>query len=60
MGTGSGGFAVSGLNLFANVNNLTNHQNLGGYSGVMTSPFFMRPTLASNLRSVNMGVSINF
>ena len=48
------------LNLFANVNNLTNHQNLGGYSGVMTSPFFMRPTLASNLRSVNMGVSVNF
>jgi hypothetical protein len=48
------------LNVFANVNNVTNHQNLGGYSGVMTSPFFMRPTLASNLRSVNIGVSVNF
>jgi Carboxypeptidase regulatory-like domain len=48
------------LNTFVNIQNLTNHQNLGGYSGVMTSPFFRRPTLAINPRSVNMGVSVNF
>ena len=27
--------------LFVSVNNLTNHANLTGFSGVMTSPFFM-------------------
>jgi hypothetical protein len=48
------------LNTFVNIQNLTNHQNLGGYSGVMTSPFFKRPTLSINPRSVNMGVSVNF
>jgi hypothetical protein len=48
------------LNAFVNFQNLTNRQNLGGYSGVMTSPFFMQPTFASNPRFVNMGVSMNF
>jgi hypothetical protein len=48
------------MNVFVNVNNLTNHQNLGGYSGVATSPFFMRPTLAMNPRAVNVGLGLNF
>jgi hypothetical protein len=48
------------LNVFMNVQNLTNHQNLNGYSGVMTSPFFMRPTNSINLRSVNFGVGMSF
>ncbi len=48
------------LNLFLNIQNLTNHQNLGGYSGVMTSPFFMRPTLAANPRRVDLGLGVNF
>jgi hypothetical protein len=48
------------MNLFVNVNNLTNHQNLAGYSGVQTSPFFMTPRTAVNLRNVNIGTSVNF
>ena len=48
------------LNIFMTVQNVTNHQNLGGYSGVMTSPFFMRPTNATNLRSINFGVGMSF
>jgi hypothetical protein len=48
------------LQLFTNVNNITNHQNLGGYSGVEASPFFRRPTLASNLRRVDVGMTVNF
>jgi hypothetical protein len=48
------------LNVFVNVQNLTNHQNLGGYSGVMTSAFFMQPTLATNPRRVDLGMSVNF
>ena len=47
-------------NVFVNVNNLTNHQNLGGYSGVATSPYFQEPTLAMNPRNVNIGVGVNF
>jgi hypothetical protein len=48
------------LNVFVNVQNLTNHLNLGGYSGVMTSPFFLRPTLAANPRRIDMGMGVNF
>jgi hypothetical protein len=48
------------LQLFATVTNLTNHQNLGGYSGVQTSPFFRQPTFAANLRKFDMGLSVNF
>jgi hypothetical protein len=48
------------MNVFVNVQNLTNHQNLGGYSGVETSPFFMQPTFATNPRFVNIGVGVNF
>jgi hypothetical protein len=47
-------------NVFVNVANLTNHQNLGGYSGVSTSPFFRQPTVANNPRNVNIGVGVNF
>lgn len=48
------------MNAFVNLQNLTNHQNLGGYSGVMTSPFFMKPTFAVNPRRVDLGMSLNF
>jgi hypothetical protein len=48
------------MNLFANINNVTNHQNLGGYSCVATSPYFRQPTFAMNPRNVNIGVGFNF
>ena len=48
------------MNLFVNINNLTNHQNLAGHSGVQTSRFFMTPRTAVNLRNVNIGTSVNF
>jgi hypothetical protein len=48
------------MNIFANINNVTNHQNLGGYSGVATSPNFQKPTFAMNPRNVNLGVGFNF
>jgi hypothetical protein len=48
------------LQLFTNINNITNHQNLGGYSGVEASPFFRKPTLAANLRRVDVGMTANF
>jgi hypothetical protein len=60
-GTGPGaGPARYRMNVFVNIQNLTNHQNLGGYSGVMTSQNFMKPTLVNNPRRVDMGIGINF
>ena len=48
------------LSVYVNVNNLTNHANLGGYSGVMTSSFFLQPTTAVNPRKVDMGMTFSF
>lgn len=35
-------------------------RDLTGYSGIMTSPFFMQPTGVQNPRKVDMGVNISF
>jgi hypothetical protein len=43
-----------------NAMNLTNHANYGGFSGVQTSPFFMRPTTVQNPRKVDIGMSVTF
>jgi len=48
------------LSLFVNVTNLMNRANLGGYSGVMTSPFFEQPTVAFNPRRIDVGLNISF
>jgi hypothetical protein len=47
-----------GLFLFAN--NLTNHANYVGYSGVMTSPFFRQATAVSGTRRVEAGLNFGF
>jgi len=48
------------LSIFTSVGNLTNHANLTGFSGVMTSPFFMTATAVQNPRKVDMGLNISF
>jgi hypothetical protein len=40
--------------------NLTNRDNFAGYSGVLTSPFFGRPTMVLNPRRVVLNVAFNF
>ena len=47
-----------GVFLFAN--NLTNHANYVGYSGVITSPFFRQPTTVTGTRRVEMGLNFGF
>jgi hypothetical protein len=47
-----------GVFLFAN--NLTNHANYVGYSGVMTSPFFRQATAVSQTRRVEAGLNFGF
>ena len=46
--------------LYASVQNLFNTVNPIGYSGVMTSPFFMRPTAAAPARKIDLGMKIGF
>ena len=43
-GTAGAGVSGASMTFFVNVQNLLNHTNYGTYSGVMTSPFFGRPT----------------
>jgi Carboxypeptidase regulatory-like domain len=43
-----------------NITNLTNRANYTGFSGVMTSPFFERPTAVANPRKVDFGMSFGF
>ena len=46
--------------MFMNVNNLTNRANYSGFSGVMTSPFFMKARSVNNPRRVDFGMNVNF
>jgi hypothetical protein len=48
------------LNLFANVTNVTNRRNFGGYSGVITSDFYRRPTFVQNPRRAEVGMNVTF
>ena len=60
-GPGGGGPAPRyKLSLYTAINNLTNHANLMGFSGVMTSPFFMTATGVQNPRKVDIGMNIGF
>ncbi len=42
------------------IDNLTNHANYIGYTGVETSPFFGRPTSVDGVRTMNFSVGISF
>ncbi len=48
------------MQITADVRNALNHTNFGNYSGVMTSPFFGRPTSARNPREIQVGLRFNF
>jgi hypothetical protein len=48
------------LTLSLQAQNLTNRDNYGGYSGVLTSPFFNQPTLVLNPRRVALNVAFSF
>jgi hypothetical protein len=48
------------LNIGVNLQNLTNHATYGGYSGVITSPFFLKPTTVSGVRRVSFNLGLSF
>lgn len=48
------------VGISANVQNLFNQPFYSGFSGVMTSPFFLRPTQASGVRRVTLNTTVSF
>jgi hypothetical protein len=66
-GMPGGGISVSGANdkrfrleFYATAQNVTNHDNYTGFSGVMTSPFFGQPTTVLNPRKLELGARFGF
>jgi hypothetical protein len=48
------------VNIYANMQNLTNHANYSGFSGTMTSEFFRQPTSVLSTRKVDIGINVSF
>jgi Carboxypeptidase regulatory-like domain/TonB dependent receptor len=48
------------LNLTVNIQNLMNRPVYSGFSGIMTSPFFLKPTSAFGVRRVTFNTNISF
>ena len=48
------------MSINVNVQNLTNRTNLMGYSGVLTSPFYGKPTMAQGARRVQANMNLQF
>ena len=48
------------LGFTVQIGNLTNRYNYSGYSGVMTSPFFLQPTAVNNPRKVDILINFTF
>jgi len=60
--SGSSGrsLGVPRMSFVVNIQNLLNNQQLNGFSGVMTSPFFGRANSARNPRQIEVGLRFNF
>jgi hypothetical protein len=48
------------LSISCNISNITNHRNPSGFSGVITSPFYLKPTSFYGQRSANFSTSLSF
>jgi hypothetical protein len=57
---GRGGGRQKGITISASAQNLTNRSNYSGFSGVMTSQYFLQATSVSNPRQVDLSLRFNF
>jgi hypothetical protein len=48
------------LILSVSLNNPTNHQNYSGFSGVITSPYFLKPTSVNGVRQMTFNATLTF
>lgn len=58
-GPGGGGQA-RGITINMSIQNLTNRDNFIGYSGVMTSAYFLQPTAVANPRQIDFSLRYSF
>ncbi len=56
---GRGGLQ-KGITISASAQNLTNRANYSGFSGVMTSQYFLQATSVSNPRQIDLSIRFNF
>lgn len=57
---GRGGGRQKGITISASAQNLTNRSNYSGFSGVMTSQYFMQATSVANPRQVDLSIRFSF
>jgi len=55
-----GGGRQKGITINLSAQNFTNRYNYSGFSGVMTSQYFLQPTSVSNPRQVDISIRFNF
>ncbi|HEX6162078.1 MAG TPA: TonB-dependent receptor [Vicinamibacterales bacterium] len=55
-----GGGRQKGITISVSAQNITNRSNFSGFSGVMTSQYFMQATSVSNPRQVDLSIRFNF
>jgi hypothetical protein len=48
------------LNVSVSINNLLNRPVYSGYGGIITSPFFLRLTVASGVRRITFNTNVSF
>jgi hypothetical protein len=48
------------LSFNCQIQNITNHGNLGGFIGTLTSPDFGKPTIINGTRKIDFGIGISF
>jgi hypothetical protein len=48
------------LNVSVNIQNLLNQPMYTGFSGIMTSPFFLQPTQATGVRRITLSTNVSF
>ena len=48
------------IGIAVSIQNLTNHTNYTGFSGAMTSPFFLQPQNVLNTRKVDVSLNFSF
>ena len=59
-GPRGGGGRQKGITINMSAQNITNRYNYSGFSGVMTSQYFLQATSVSNPRQVDLSVRFNF
>ena len=48
------------LNVSVNINNIFNQPVYAGFSGIITAPYFLKPSQANQLRRITFSTNVSF